>query len=123
MTKSPTTRADRRDEGDALPFVRRRLGALAAVSLVVLGAFVSMLVHGTRPSTGPSRAALGLASVGFTDLAISSNSRWLRHPSDAEPAAACAESLVCLDTDPAGAALPRPTTFFAPLATRVEVSR
>ncbi|MCA9574701.1 MAG: hypothetical protein R3B40_15510 [Polyangiales bacterium] len=44
--------------------------------------------------------------LGTADLALSSSSRWLRHSSQVEPAAAAADAPASLDTDPAGAWLP-----------------
>lgn len=46
--------------------------------------------------------------TGSSELALSSTSRWLRHPSLAEPGAACQDTPPCLDTDPAGFALAPP---------------
>ena len=47
-------------------------------------------------------------ATGLSDLALSSSSRWLRHPSLAEPNAASWDAPVGLDVDPAGAAISRP---------------
>lgn len=50
-------------------------------------------------------------ATGSPDLSLSSGSRWLRHLSAAEPAAGCAGP-TCLDSDPAGLALPPPRATF-----------
>jgi hypothetical protein len=46
--------------------------------------------------------------LGMADLALSSSSRWLRHPSVSEPGAAFADGPAMLDVDPAGAAIGPP---------------
>lgn len=46
--------------------------------------------------------------LGVADLALSSSSRWLRHPSIAEPGAPFADGPAILDNDPAGAAISPP---------------
>lgn len=46
--------------------------------------------------------------AGWADLALSSSSRWLRHPSLSEPGAAFADGPALLDNDPAGACLGPP---------------
>ena len=52
-------------------------------------------------------ARLALAEViGSPDLALSSSSRWLRHPSLSEPSAAFADGPATFDTDPGGAFVP-----------------
>jgi hypothetical protein len=52
-----------------------------------------------------TQAALGRL-LGSADLALSSSSRWLRHPSLVEPGAAAADAPGSLDADPAGALHP-----------------
>ena len=49
--------------------------------------------------------------TGSSDLALSSSSRWLRNPSQVEPAAAAADAPAILDTDPAGALIPPDPTL------------
>jgi hypothetical protein len=46
--------------------------------------------------------------LGVADLALSSSSRWLRHPSVTEPGAAFADGPAILDNDPAGAVIGPP---------------
>ncbi len=46
--------------------------------------------------------------LGAADLALSSSSRWLRHPSVTEPGAPFADGPAILDHDPAGAAIGPP---------------
>jgi hypothetical protein len=46
--------------------------------------------------------------LGTADMALSSASRWLRHPSLSEPGAAFADAPAILDADPAGAMIAPP---------------
>lgn len=48
------------------------------------------------------------AATGLTDPFLSSGSRWLRHPSLAEPGAASADAPDGLDVDPGGLAIRSP---------------
>lgn len=84
-----------------------RLRALAAASLSVvllLGAVVLDAAR-RRDAEGDARALrVALArAIGLPDLALSSGARWLRYPSQAEPAAALSDAPGALDADPAGA--------------------
>lgn len=60
--------------------------------------------------------------LGLSDLALSSTARWLRHPSQAEPAAGTADGPLALDVEPAGALLrpPRATAARTERAIRVD---
>lgn len=51
--------------------------------------------------------------LGVADLALSSSSRWLRHPSITEPGAPFADSPAILDNDPAGAMIGPPDEVLA----------
>jgi hypothetical protein len=51
--------------------------------------------------------------LGTADLALSSASRWLRHPSLTEPGASFADGPAILDNDPAGAAIAPPRAVLA----------
>jgi hypothetical protein len=51
--------------------------------------------------------------LGTADMALSSASRWLRHPSLSEPGAAFADAPAILDADPAGAFIAPPRTVLA----------
>jgi hypothetical protein len=51
--------------------------------------------------------------LGVADLALSSSSRWLRHPSVSEPGAPFAEGPAILDNDPAGAVIGPPHEVLA----------
>ncbi len=54
-----------------------------------------------RPLSADDSARL-TTWLGSADLALSSSSRWLRHPSLVEPGAAAADGPAALDVDPAG---------------------
>ena len=89
-----------------------RLTALALVSVVcALGLLAVAGDARARRDEGASgrtaRSALARA-LGLPDLALSSDARWLRHPSQAEPAAAISDAPGALDVDPAGAWLGPP---------------
>ncbi len=76
--------------------------ALLALGLAVAGAFV--------PRASPAVGSMARVAeiTGLSDLALSSSSRWLRHPSLAEPSAAAWDAPLGLDVDPAGATIRGP---------------
>jgi len=78
--------------------------------LVTLG--VAAVLHGAhRRGALPGRREVARAAVlwiGVPDLALSSSSRWLRHPSQVEPAAPFSDLPAALDVDPAGAVVGPP---------------
>ena len=84
-----------------------RFLALAVISLTLgLGTLAALFDAHTRASSMDSQAiAAFVQRTGSADLALSSTSRWLRHPSLAEPGAACQDGPPCIDTEPAGMAL------------------
>lgn len=86
---------------------RRGPAVLALLGLsVVLVALVAL--DASRRAVRPSEATVALAgATGLFDLFLSSGSRWLRHPSITEPAAALADAPDGLDTDPGGLSIPR----------------
>lgn len=69
--------------------------------------------------TASIRAVVRL--LGTADLALSSSSRWLRHPSITEPGAAFADGPAILDNDPAGAALGLPREVLAGFSAEPDV--
>lgn len=100
------------------------LGAGGALAVLL----VAMLVHahvGRARATSPGaerERALLVRLVGVADLAVSSSSRWLRHPSSSEPGAAFSDAPAMLDTDPAGAAIAVPRELYRSTSrARVEV--
>jgi hypothetical protein len=96
--------------------------ALAAGAFLTVGALlttgvVAMLLHASAeraranaPDAQRARAAV-VRLTGSPDLALSSASRWLRHPSLSEPGAAFADAPALPDVDPAGAAIAPPRTL------------
>lgn len=64
-----------------------------------------------RQSQSEVRAVVRL--LGTADMALSSASRWLRHPSLSEPGAAFADAPAILDADPAGAMIAPPRALLA----------
>lgn len=81
--------------------------ALLAVLAVLTIALVLAALDASRRSLRQERVAMGAITeaTGLSDLALSSSSRWLRHPSLAEPGAALWDAPLGLDTDPAGASI------------------
>lgn len=68
------------------------------------------------------RARLEVVQLtGLAELALSSNARWLRHPSQVEPAAALSDAPGALDVDPAGVGTAPPS--FPGEGVRLEVRR
>ena len=84
---------------------------LACAGLLLAGA-VAMLVDAQVRRTAQQARQPKVQSVvrllGVADLALSSSSRWLRHPSISEPGAPFADGPAILDNDPAGAAISPP---------------
>ena len=83
-----------------------RFTALALALLTLgLATLAALFDAHTRATSMDSRAiAAFVRRTGSADLALSSTSRWLRHPSLAEPGAACQDGPPCIDTEPAGMA-------------------
>ncbi len=84
---------------------RARAAMLAAsLGLAALGAVAghaASLRAADARSSDARRDVVRL--VGTPDLVLSTNARWLRHPSQAEPGAAAADGPLAFDADPAGA--------------------
>ena len=88
------------------------LALLVALAVVLLAVALDARA---RRAAADRRAPLLVALVratGSADLALSSGTSWLRHPTSAAPADACVGP-TCLDTDPAGLALPPARETFA----------
>jgi hypothetical protein len=88
---------------------RRRERALVVVLAFAAALTVVVILDasaraGAVDVDGMTRVA---RATGLSDLALSSSSRWLRHPSLAEPSAAAWDAPIGLDVDPAGATIPR----------------
>lgn len=92
-------------------------GAVAAVLVLVAIAADAARRRDADAARDASRREL-VERLGTADLALSSTSRWLRHPSLAEPGAPFADGPASLDTDPAGAAIGAPREIFSGAASR-----
>lgn len=81
---------------------------LSAALFALIGAGLVVDASSRRTTWTLSRPArlARVRELGFADLALSSSSRWLRHPSLVERAAAVADTPDSLDTDPAVGLLP-----------------
>ncbi len=98
-------------------------GTLCALVLAMLAHAHALRAATNAPRAERERAAL-VRLLGTPDLAVSSSSRWLRHPSLSEPGAAFTDGPAVLDTDPAGAAIPLPRALYRGTErTRFEVRR
>lgn len=106
---------------------RRRRGVLAAASATCVLCLVLVVVFADRARRADEASLPGrLAAVellGFADLALNSGARWLRHPSQVEPAAAMADLPAALDSEPAGGAIAPPVQVLGAGARDVEVVR
>lgn len=85
--------------------------------ILLVSGTLAMLVDAARQRSEQQERAPHVQSVvrllGVADLALSSSSRWLRHPSITEPGAAFADGPAILDNDPAGAAIGPPRDVLA----------
>jgi len=84
-----------------------RFRVLATLSLALGLATLGVFIDANRRRGAIDSQAIGsfVRRTGSADLALSSTSRWLRHPSLAEPGAACQDGPPCIDTEPAGMAI------------------
>ena len=83
----------------------RSIAALLALALALIG--VVFHSHLRRTNDEERARELSVHLSGGTDLALSTSSRWLRHPIESEPAAAFADAPCSLDVDPASILLHR----------------
>ena len=83
---------------------------LGALLLLALTAVDALRRHAAESERARMHGVL-TQLLGSSDLALSSSSRWLRNPSQVEPAAAAADAPAILDTDPAGALIPPDPTL------------
>ncbi len=89
-----------------------RIRMLIAISVAFLFMLGGVLTDATRRRNADREGRalrLTLAThIGWADLALSSNARWLRNPSQVEPAAAISDIPGGFDVDPAGAFISPP---------------
>ena len=90
------------------PHALALLLALATCALAFVALDAVRLRAARRDLSVPVTRTLGL-----TDLALSSTARWLRHPTQAEPAAGTADAPYALDVEPAGGILRPPRALHA----------
>lgn len=94
-----------------------RLAALSATAIAIFLALGAIVMHAemlrNERDASCSRRARLAAGIGLPDLALSSGARWLRHPSQVEPAAAISDAPGALDVDPAGAWISPPRAVLA----------
>jgi hypothetical protein len=93
--------------------LRRLLSALLVLAL----ATAWMLADAARRRVSSDHRVAQSQAVtrllGTADMALSSSSRWLRHPSLSEPGAPFADGPAILDIDPAGAMIGPPHDVLA----------
>jgi hypothetical protein len=99
------------------PNANRYLLVVSLLFAALVGGGVAITVDAAqqrsrqRRSLPEVRAAVRL--LGTADMALSSASRWLRHPSLSEPGAAFADAPAILDADPAGALIAPPHVLWS----------
>lgn len=76
-------------------------GSILAALLAAIAAHAAYLRGLDQGAANARREAVRL--VGAPDLVLSTNARWLRHPSQAEAGAAASDAPLAFDPDPAGA--------------------
>jgi hypothetical protein len=83
------------------------------VAFVALDAWV-LVDAAARRSAHPGRSSTHavVRLVGTADLVLSTNARWLRHPSQVEPWAAVMDQPASLDTEPAGMVIGPPVGLY-----------
>lgn len=85
------------------------------LAVVLAAAGVVVDAGRRRAARDPEKPAVEavVRLLGTADMALSSASRWLRHPSLSEPGAAFADGPAVLDADPAGALIAPPLPVLA----------
>ena len=91
--------------------MKRVSAHVAALALLAVGTLWMLLdaaaQRARRQERNPQVESI-VRLLGVADLALSSSSRWLRHPSVTEPGAPFADGPGILDNDPAGAMIGPP---------------
>lgn len=97
----------------------RFLGHWAAMLFLLTGTLAMLLDAAAQKRAQRARTVQVqtiVSLLGTADMALSGASRWLRHPSLAEPGAAFADAPALLDADPAGGLIAPPRALLrAPL--------
>ena len=91
---------------------------IATFLAVVVAFFVAAVAPlGRSPAArDEARRAAAASALGIADLCLSSDARWLRHPSLSEPGAAFQDLAGGLDAYPAGMVLAPPASAWADCA-------
>ncbi|AKF04640.1 hypothetical protein [Sandaracinus amylolyticus] len=77
--------------------------ALTVLALMIAGVVIDAVRRRADDAAGRAQRVALARTIGLPDLALSSGARWLRHPSQVEPAGALSDAPGALDVDPAGA--------------------
>jgi hypothetical protein len=89
-----------------------RIRMLIAISFAFILTLGGVLTDAARKRNadreGRALRVMLATQIGWADLALSSNARWLRTPSQVEPAAAISDIPGGFDVDPAGAFIAPP---------------
>lgn len=101
----------------ALLSLDRHFLAVALLAAVLVAGAVAITVDAARQRRRQDRSLPEIRAavrvLGTADMALSSASRWLRHPSLSEPGAAFADAPAILDADPAGALIAPPPALWS----------
>lgn len=96
---------------DAAARRRRSDGVLALLALAAAG-FLATFLHAAVSGGGPPAAVKALAAdLGLTDLALFTEARYTRHPSQADLHSAFQDHPLALDHFPSGSLLAPPPTL------------
>ena len=106
---------------------RKKIWPYAGVLVLLCLSAIGILLDASAQRSARREALPQVMAVarmlGTADLALSSASRWLRHPSLSEPGAAFADGPAILDNDPAGAAMGPPRELLGLGAEVLQVGR
>lgn len=123
--KDANAAATRNAARAAAPLRRaRRVGALALLlGLALVSVLIDARVRRAERDAEAARHDAFVSATGLPDLALSSSSRWLRHPSQAEAGAAISDLPASLDVEPAGALIGPPLEVLRVGGVDVQVRR
>ncbi|MEM6960745.1 MAG: hypothetical protein AAF550_03250 [Myxococcota bacterium] len=101
-----------------------RLKTAVLCALLQCSALCATGLHAGHRRSLPRRQAATstVRLLGLPDLALSSTSRWLRHPSLSEPSAPFSDGPATLDQDPAGGVILAPVTLYREVAELIRPS-
>jgi len=100
-----------------LPNPKRGLRVPTLLTAVLVAGGVAMTFDAVRQRARHRQSEMEIQPIvrllGTADMALSSASRWLRHPTLSESGAAFGDAPAILDADPAGAMIARPRALLA----------